>query len=378
MTMNVKQQEKFSAAFTLKGNDKMKKTILTAAAIALLFTGCNKAPAENTAETASETLSETAVTSAQTAAAQTDAKPLPALTPTKRQSYFENEDYSVCAELKKLQSSLYYPDIVAQMGANPEMFAVEISLKVKNISHEDKVFDSSELSLMSGENALYIFGAEQVEIGSGKTENLKVRVLCTLEQAADISGMSFEGESFEAAEEIVPESILEAIDVQSADDVREYLYKQYVIYQRSDYYRMSYSDPAAIVTHFLGRVGENNEYFAVEYQVTNRSDYALIIDPNSYQIALYGDDGSIYEPKNVYVSTDEELMYEPKSEGRINGVGKVYDVPEFICMKPDGCTKFTMLYNVPEHISKWLIRCDRHDENFYAQYECIIITECDY
>ena len=352
----------------------MKKTILTAAVILLLLSGCSKAPAENTAETTSETT----VTSAQTEIEETNEKPLPALTPTKRQSYFENDDYSVCAELKKLQSSLYYPDIVAQMGANSEMFALEMSVKVKNISHEDKVFDSTGLSLMSGENALYIFGAEQVEIPSGKTENMKVRVLCTLEQASDISGLSFEGESFEAAEEIVPESILEAIDVQSADDIREYLYKQYVIYQLSDYYRMSYSDPAAIVTHFLGRVGENNEYFAVEYQVTNRSDYALLIDPNSYQIALYGDDGSIYEPKNVYLSTDEELIYEPKSEGKIKGIGKIYDVPEFICMKPDECTKFVMLYNVPGHISKWLIRCDLHDEDFYAQYESVIITKCDY
>lgn len=351
---------------------------MAAAAIALLLSGCNKAPAENITETTAETMSETIVTSVQTESVETAAKPLPALTPTKRQSYFENDDYSVCAELKKLQSSLFYPDIVAQMGANPEMFALEMSVKVKNISHEDKVFDSTGLSLMSGENALYIFGAQQVEIPSGKTENLKVRALCTIEQAADISGMSFDGEMFEAAEEIVPESILEAIDVQSADDVREYLYKQYVIYQRSDYFLMSYSAPAAIVTHFLGRAGENNEYFAVEYQVTNRSDYALIIDPNCYQIALYGDDGSVYEPKNVYVSIDEEQIYEPVSRGKIKGIGKIYDVPEFICMKPDECTKFVMLYNVPGHISKWLLRCDLHDEDFYAQYECVIITKCDY
>lgn len=356
----------------------MKKTIIAAAAIALLLSGCGKAPDENTAEAAPETSSETTVTTVQTESEKADEKPLPALTPTKRQSYFENDEYSVCAELKKLQASLFYPDIVAQMGANPEMFALEMSVKVKNISREDKVFDSTGLSLMSGENALYIFGAQQVEIPSGKTENMKVKVLCTLEQASEISGMSFEGEAFDTAEEMVPESIFEAIDIQSAEDVREYLYKQYVIYQRSDYYLMNYSAPAAIVTHLLGRAGENNEYFAVEYQVTNRSDYALIIDPNCYQIALYGDDGSIYEPKNVYVSTDEELMYEPVSQGKIKGIGKIYDVPEFICMKPDECTKFVMLYNVPGHISKWLLRCDLHDEDFYAQYECVIITKCDY
>ena len=55
----------------------MKKTILTAAAIALLLSGCSKAPAENTAETAAVTTSETAVTSAQTEIEETAEKPLP-------------------------------------------------------------------------------------------------------------------------------------------------------------------------------------------------------------------------------------------------------------------------------------------------------------
>ena len=71
-------------------------------------------------------------------------------------------------------------------------------------------------------------------------------------------------------------------------------------------------------------------------------------------------------------------MYEPKDAGKITGVGRIYEMPEFICMKPDGSTEFTIVYKPKGHITKWYMMCKGHDEPYYAQYECILGKECDY
>lgn len=364
----------------------MKRKIITAAIIAIMLTACGTAEIPDDTETGytSEEITTAVTTSpvSETTKAETKPKPISTLSASKSQSYYQSDDFSVTAELKKMQSSLYYPDIVAQMGANPEMFAVEMTVKVKNISFEDKSFDCSKLTLISGDNALYMFDTKPEEsenIKSGKSVSLKLRVLCTMSQAEEISGMAYCGEAFEVGEKFIPGSFADVIDIQSADDVRTHLYRQYLYRADGEHYMFSFSEPASIGAHILGRVGENNEYFAIEYSVTNRSDYALIIDPNMYMLSLiYDDIEDDGEAEMMYISTDEKLMYEPKEAGKITGVGSTYEIPEFICMKPEGSTEFTIVYKPKGHITKWFMMCRGQDEPYYAQYDCILAKECDY
>lgn len=365
----------------------MKRKIITASIIAVMLTACTEAHEPN--ETATEsTVTETFFTTvttvpvSETVKAETKPKPISPLSASKRQSYYQSDDFSITAELNKLQSSLYYPDIIAQMGGNPDMFAVEMTVKVKNISFEEKSFDCSELTLLSGDNALYMFDTKSEElenIKSGKSVTLKLRALCTLSQAECISGMAYCGEVFDVGESFIPDSFADIIDIQSADDVRTHLYKKYLYQNSGDYYMFSFSEPASICAHMLGRVGENNEYFAIEYSVTNRSDYALIIDPQKYMLSLvYDDIEADGKAEIMYISTDEELMYEPKEAGKISGVGRIYEIPDFICMKPEDSTEFTVVYKPEGHITKWFMMCGGHDEDHYAQYECVLAKECDY
>lgn len=370
----------------------MKRKIITAVIAAIMLAACSETAEQGEpGETAGgqsisvESVPETAETSAapaETTAAVTVQKTVSPLSASARHSYYQNEDFSVTGELRKMQSSLYYPDVVAQMGGNPDMFVIELSVRVKNISPEDKSFDCSGLTLLSEGNALYMFDTENEKaenIKPGKTANLNFRALCTLSQAGTVSGMAYCGEAFDVGESFFPDAIADVIEVQSEDDVRTYLYRKYVFREDGRHYMFPASQPASIVARIVGRVGEDNEYFAVEYSVTNRSDYALIIDPSCYEVALIGDsEAESGEAEQVYVSTDEELMYEPKEAGRIDGVGKVYEIPEHICMKPEGSTEFTMIYKPKGHIIKWFLMCDLHEEPYYAQYESAIANECDY
>lgn len=363
----------------------MKRKIITAVIAAIMLTACSETGEQGEQSISVNSAPETAETSAapsETTAAVTVQKTVSPLSASARHSYYQNEDFSVTGELRKMQSSLYYPDVVAHMGGNPDMFVIELSVRVKNISSEDKTFDCSGLTLLSEGNALYMFDTENEKtenIKPGKTANLNFRALCTLSQAGAVSGMAYCGEAFDVGESFFPDAIADVIEVQSEDDVRTYLYKKHVVYRGSDHYWFQCSEPASITAHMLGRVGEDNEYFAVEYSVTNRSDYALIIDPGSYELVLIGDSkAESGEAEQVYVSTDEKLMYEPKKAGRIDGVGKVYEIPEHICMKPEGSTEFTMIYKPKGHIIKWFLMCDLHEEPYYAQYESILAKECDY
>lgn len=204
----------------------MKRKLITAAAIALILTACGSENTEHSETTAAQT---TAVSAVQTAASKP--KSIKPLSPTKSQSYYQDEVFSVTASLDDLKSLLYYPDIVAKMGVNPEMFAIDITVKVKNISQEEQNFDQSKLELLSGDDVLYIFDSyvEKAEnIKSGKTVTLYLKALCTLQQAAEISGMTYVGQPLETGEYFYPDEFADIIDVQSDEDVSSYLYKQYI------------------------------------------------------------------------------------------------------------------------------------------------------
>lgn len=352
----------------------MKRKLITAAAIALILTACGSDNTEHSETTAAQT---TAVSAVQTAASKP--KAIKPLSPTKSQSYYQDEVFSVTASLDDLKSSLYYPDIVAKMGVNPEMFAIDITVKVKNISQEEQNFDQSKLELLSGDDVLYIFDSyvEKAEnIKSGKTVTLYLKALCTLQQAAEISGMTYVGQPLETGEYFYPDEFADIIDVQSDEDVSSYLYKQYILQNGKGNRMMQCSDPAAIGTYYIGRVGENAEYYAIKYTVTNRSDYALIIDPNMYNAYFAYSREEDFDPdsKAVYISTDEELMYEPKEEGSISGIGTVYALPEFLCMHLNGSTEFTILYSVSGDVTDCLLSCGQHNESpCYAEYESVLI-----
>lgn len=354
----------------------------------MLLTACGKN--ENISE--NEAVSETSASSAVvTEAVTTKAKkPIKPLSASSDQAYFQNEDFSITAELEVLQSSLYYPDIVAEMGADPELFVAQTCLRVKNMTYDDKSFDCSKLSLLSGGSGLYNFDTECEEaenIPSGKSAVLSVRFLCTLSQAAEISGMTCGGDDFEIKDEFIPEEFAEVIEKQSADDVREYLYRPFVIHRYKDYYSFSdsyygtKSNPAAIEANIMGKFGENNEYFAVKYMVYNRSDYALLLEPDAFDLCYLPDGADeMVEAEKAYISTDEKLMYEPtEADESLSGIGTLYEIPEFLCMNPEGVTEFTILYKAEGRIKKWMIGYGgSHSEPYYGSYEAVLANECDY
>lgn len=367
----------------------MKRKTAAALVIALMLSACGTAKETAVTETESYVSEETTTAVTTTAASETTKaetkskpKPISPLSASKHQAYYQNDDFSVTAELDTMQSSLYYPDIVAQIGANPDMFAIEMTVRVKNISFEEKSFDCTELTLISGDSALYMFDTnsdESENIKSGKTVKFQLKALCTLSQVAEISGMAYCGETVETGEAFIPDSFDEIITIQSADDVSTYLYKRFLYRADGEHYMFSFCEPASIGAHILGRVGENNEYFAIQYSVTNRSDYALIIDPNKYLLSLAYDAPDYSEnAEMLYISTDEELMYQPKQAGTLEGVGSIYEMPDFICMKPEGSTDFTIVYKPKGHISYWLMMYGESDESYYAQYDCVLAKECDY
>lgn len=304
--------------------------------------------------------------------------PIKPLSPSKKQSYFENDEISVTAELKNIDSMLYYPEIIAEMGADPDRFVAEISVRVKNISHENISFDVKKLALLSGDSSIELISSEEAatDISSGKTVTYDLKALCRLKQARDISGFSYNGELFEAAEIIVSDKIREYLDTQSADDVRTYLYKKYIT--QRDYSELNVTGPAMIFAQPMGRTGDNGEYLAVRYHVTNRSDYALIIDPSGYSVSVGADNENETELEPLYISTDKKLMYEAEDAGTIKGIGKVYEVPEFICTYPDRETVFTMIYKVTGYVKELHLYYTGNSGECYAQYDKFIGISCDY
>lgn len=356
-----------------------KRKLAAVLAASVMLVGCGADKKGETSETQTEPV-QTAEAVQTTKAAVRTIKPL---SPMKSHAYYQDESFSVTVSLDDLRSSLYYPDAVAEIGIDPDMFAVDMTVKVKNISQENQSFDCSKLVLFAGKNALYMFGAKDEnadDIKSGKTVTLNMKALCSLQQAGEISGVSYNGEPLETGEKFYPEDFAEIIAVQSDESVKTYLYKEFYLRPGDGHRRMVCFEPAAIEAHFIGKVGENDEYFAIEYTVTNRSDYALLIDPNKYSASFRYDDSDSFDPnsKAVYISTDEELMYKPTEEGEVSGIGMVYALPDFICTYPDGETKFTVLYSVSGHITEVMLKCASRDEPCFAEYESVVIDRCDY
>lgn len=326
----------------------MKKRLIAVAAIlAMLTTGCSET--QNTEAETSETTVATTVSTTQTTAITT-AKPKKEIAPLKAsdgQASFADEDFSVTAEIYDLKSSLYYPDIVTDFGANPDAFVAMVALKVKNISHEKKSFDLSKLSMTSNGSGLFLLddNLENLsEIDSGKSKTVQVRFLCSLEQISAVIGFEYDGTAFDLNGELLSEEIIDIIDIQSAPDVREYKYRPFVIHQSSEYYKPMMTDTCNYEFTLDSVKGESgNNILVANFSIYNRTDYAQIIDPSGFIFACY-DSNDITAS---YCSVDDELLYEPvKADVKFDGVrGAIYELPEFICMNPEGETSIKLFYD---------------------------------
>lgn len=329
---------------------------------AILLSGCgNKTePSAEQSETAavSETMASAAVTRVETKKTEAKKKEIKPLSPSSRQAYFQNGEFSVTAELTTLQSSLYYPDIVHDFGANPDLFVVTAAVNVKNMTEENKAFDETKLLLS---DMFYCGGDTEKfrDIQSGKSATGELRFLCSLEQAAEINGVLYGGEYFEEGENFYPEEFKEIIDVQSADDVSEYLYRKLFVHGRQNGYFWLNTEPTSCELHHIKAMKKDGKnYLAVSYTFTNRSDYAQLIEPSAFVI-LCGRNAEkpedYYELSPIeplYISADEKLMYEPQEvELDLNGVGRLYEIPEFICMTPENPTNFTLVYDFQDFLT---------------------------
>lgn len=362
---------------------KIRICILCAAffcTAAMLLSGCGSKPGHAGEQSETETFLETeAVTSAakaETSKREVPKKEIKPLSPSRRQAFFRNEEFSVTAELTALQSSLYYPDIVHDFGANPDLFAVTVELRAKNMTEESKSFDETKLLLS---DMFYCGGDTEAfaEIKSGKSAIGELRFLCSLEQAAAINGILYDGEYLEEGEEFYPEEFNDIIDIQSSDDVSEYLYRQYVIHGRQSGYFWLNTEPSSCELHHIRAVEKDGKnYLAISYTFYNRSDYAQLIEPSAY-VALCGKNTEKPEDLNmlasaepIYISTDEELMYEPRAaELSLGGVGQLYELPEYICMTPENPTDFTLIYDFRDYLTVigLAFRSSHKDEPYYSK-----------
>lgn len=347
---------------------------------AMLLSGCG-----NAAKTAEAEQSETVTISETTAASVTRAekkkteapkKEIKPLSPNRRQAYLQNDDFSVTAELLTLEPSLYYPDIVHDFGANPDLFVITAAVKAKNMTEEDKVFDEAKLSLS---DMFYCGGdtEEFKEIKSGKSAVGELRFLCSLEQAAAINGILYDGEYFDEGEDFYPEEFGNIIETQSADDIGEYLYRQFYIHGRQSGYFWLDTEPSSCELHHIKAVEmDGKNYLSVSYTFYNRSDYAQLIEPSAY-VMLCGRDTEKAEDYNMlspieplYISTDKKLMYEPQEvELSIKGAGQLYEIPEYICMTPENPTDFTLIYDFRDYLTVIGIsfRSSHKDEPYYSK-----------
>ena len=344
---------------------------------AMLLSGCgNKAKhAAEMSETVTVSDTTTAASAERTETKKTEAKKkeIKPLSPSRRQAYFQNEEFSVTAELTTLQSSLYYPDILHDMGINPELFVVTVTVKVKNLTEEEKDFDGTKFTL--SDMFSYGDGIEEFKgIQSGKSAVGELRFLCSLEQAAEIDGILYDGEYLEEGEDFYPEEFEDIIDIQSADDVAEYFYRTHVVHLYKGYFELSASPTSYEMHHVRGiKYGDKN-YLAASFTAYNRSDYAQLIEPSRFMITCCGYKGetenvdrqSIYKPsgaisviydepkledlKPLYISVDESLVYAPEEAGiELDGVGTIYELPEYICMTPENPTEFTIIYDLKNY-----------------------------
>lgn len=107
---------------------KLKRKLIAALAASVMLTACGAEEKGETSETQTAPVQTTATAIQTTKAAVKTIKPL---SPMKSHAYYQDESFSVTVSLDDLRSSLYYPDAVAEMGINPDMFAVDMTVKVK-------------------------------------------------------------------------------------------------------------------------------------------------------------------------------------------------------------------------------------------------------
>ena len=376
--------------------------LVTAAAAGCTFTSASAAELSET-----ETPPEAAVTSEAAEKPEeidTRKKDIQPVSPSKRQAYFENGEFSAAAELTSLMSSLYYPDIVHDIGADPELFVATLEVKAKNMTEEIMDFDAAKLSLS---DMLYCGGDTEVfkNIGSGKSAVGELRFLCSLEQAADIKGLLYDGGYFEEGEEFYPEEFNEIIDIQSADDVAEYYYRQFVVHMYSGHYALSGQPTRYEMNNIRGIKKDGKNYLAVTYTGYNRSDYAQIIDPSGFAFLcseykgkgetigeqfIYDRDGSpryvvrndtALEPvEPLYISADEGLMYAPSKAGiELDGVGEIYELPEYICMNLENPTVFTIIYDLKNYdrVRQFIYNDSHENEPYYSSVNNSSVKDWD-
>lgn len=354
-----------------------RKIIAVFAAMSILMSGCERSQQDPTGDV-SETASPEQVTSAVQTAAVTE-KPKQKIKPlsaSSRNGYYEDDNVSVTAELYDLMSSLYYPDIVHDMGANPDLFVVTVSVRVRNMTYEDISFDCSGFSLTDGNSEFYLYGSDfenMEKIKSGKTESAELKFLCTLEQASNIESVSYNGTEFDMGEDFLSEEIEDIIDIQSADDVREYLYRRNVIHGHAGYYRLAASPTTYEMHHIKSIRGDDKKYISVTYTAYNRSDYAQLIEPKAFTITCSNGKGTPTErAEPLYISTDKKYMYSPKeADIQLDGTGTLYDIPDFICTDPDGETEFTIIYDAKDKtkVSFFSFRGTHDDEPYYSEIQ---------
>lgn len=304
----------------------------------------------------------------------TPVKEISPLVCSKKQSEYIDDRLSVTAEITGLSSSLYYPAMVAELGEQPQLFVIEARVRVKNISHESISLDCKQLSLIS-DMMLYPFGdTAAVDISSGNTVSFELYYPCTLSQAENISGFEYLGAAFATAQELLSDKVMNTIETQSAEDVRDYYYREFVIHRYKDHHVLRSATPVEFEAYVMGRTGGDGEYIAVKYMAYNRSDYAMIIEPFAFGFA-YTDNADEADPKNmtegeaVGIIADKRLMYEPRVSDIDTSSGEeLLEIPPFICMNPTGETSFTILYRADDDIEKYLLFCreEHKDEPYYA------------
>nr|MDE7288254.1 hypothetical protein [Oscillospiraceae bacterium] len=179
-----------------------------------------------------------------------------------------------------------------------------------------------------------------------------------------------------------PEEFDEIIDVQSADDVSEYLYRQHVHHMYSGHYTIKGQPTIYEMNNIKGIKKDGKNYLSVTYTGYNRSDYAQIIDPSGFTFlcseyknkgenSVSGD--TALEPiEPLYISTNENLMYAPRSADIVlDEVGEIYELPEYICMNPENPTVFTIIYDLKNYdrIRRFVYNDSHENEPYYSSLD---------
>ncbi|MDE6599553.1 MAG: hypothetical protein K2K34_05675, partial [Oscillospiraceae bacterium] len=71
----------------------------------------------------------------------------------------------------------------------------------------------------------------------------------------------------------------------------------------------------------------------------------------------------------LYISTDENLMYAPtEADIVLDKVGKIYELPEYICMNPENPTVFTIIYDLKNYdrIRRFVYKDSNENVPYYS------------